>query len=89
MRGENGPRRLGVEQDKGIFGIFGDHVLEAPRERVRALLAFIDGHENPALVCCHVVHWVLLKNQTLWKGVCCDLRPKYRRLEIFIEDEKK
>lgn len=58
---EDWPRRLGVEQDEGIFGISRDHVLEAPRERVRAFLAFIDGHNDPTLVCRHVIHRIVIK----------------------------
>ena len=53
---KNCTRGFNVEEDEGVFGIFGNHVFEAPRERVHALLTFVDGHEDFPFLCCHVSH---------------------------------
>ena len=71
---ENCTRGFNVEDDEGIFGIFWNHVFQAPRERVHALLTFIDGHEDLPFLCCHVSHLALWSDG--WKLLMIKLKKK-------------
>ena len=75
---ENCTRGFNVEEDEGIFGIFWNHVFEAPRERVHAFLTFIDGHEDLPFLCCHVSHLALWSDG--WKLLMIKLKRKKNAL---------
>ena len=83
----NCTRGFNVEEDKGIFGIFAYHILEAPRERVHAFFAFINGHEDLPLLCCHVSHsapwsdgWKQLERKTNYLNSFCE----WKRLCLWV-----
>lgn len=53
-------RWFDVEEDEGVFRILGDDVFQAPRQRVRALLAFVHRHQYLPFLGCHRSRYQLL-----------------------------